>query len=73
MNNIAALDNLMVILNDNKMSISKNVGAIARYLTQLRADPEYFRVNRHLSDAISEVPLIGPPLRAFLSQAKTLR
>ena len=43
MNNIAALDNLMVILNDNKMSISKNVGAIARYLTQLRADPEYFR------------------------------
>src|SRR5699024_8641363 len=72
MNNIAALDNLMVILNDNKMSISKNVGAIARYLTQLRADPEYFRVNRHLSDAISEVPLIGPPLRAFLSQAKAM-
>lgn len=31
MNNIEQLDNLLVILNDNKMSISKNVGALARY------------------------------------------
>ena len=36
MNNIEHLNNLLVILNDNKMSISKNVGALARYLTQLR-------------------------------------
>ena len=42
MNNISSLNNLMVILNDNGMSISKNVGAMARYLTHLRASPEYF-------------------------------
>ena len=36
MNNIGGLDNLLVVLNDNKMSISKNVGALARYLTHLR-------------------------------------
>ena len=70
MNNIASLDNLMVILNDNKMSISKNVGTMARYLTHLRANPKYFQMNRHLSDTIEGVPLIGPPLRAFLSRAK---
>ena len=72
MNNIASLNNLMVILNDNKMSISKNVGAIARYLTHLRASPGYFRVNRHLSDTLSEIPLVGPPLRAFVRRAKAI-
>ena len=41
MNNIGGLDNLLVILNDNKMSISKNVGALARYLTHLRTTTAY--------------------------------
>lgn len=72
MNNIASLNNLMVILNDNKMSISKNVGAMARYLTHLRANPKYFRMNRHLSDTLSEIPVVGPPLRAFLRRTKTI-
>lgn len=72
MNNIASLNNLMVILNDNKMSISKNVGAMARYLTHLRANPKYFRMNRHLSDTLREIPVVGPPLRAFLRRTKTI-
>ena len=72
MNNIASLDNLMVILNDNGMSISKNVGAMARYLTHLRASPEYFRANQHLSGVLSRVPLIGEPVHRFLSRAKTI-
>ena len=42
MNNIGSLDNLLVILNDNKMSISHNVGALARYLTHLRTTTAYF-------------------------------
>ncbi len=72
MNNIAALDNLLVILNDNKMSISKNVGAMAHYLTRLRTSPRYFRVNRRLSGRLRGIPLIGPPLRDFFSWSKTL-
>ncbi len=72
MNNIASLNNLMVILNDNKMSISKNVGAMTRYLTHLRASPEYFRMNRHLSDVLREIPLVGTPFQAFLSRAKAI-
>lgn len=72
MNNIASLNNLMVVLNDNKMSISKNVGAMARYLTHLRANPKYFRMNRHLSDTLREIPVVGPPLQAFLRRTKTI-
>lgn len=72
MNNISSLSNLMVILNDNGMSISKNVGAMARYLTHLRASPEYFRANQHLSGVLSRVPLIGEPVHRFLSRAKTI-
>ena len=45
---------------------------MARYLTHLRADPKYFRMNRHLSDTLGGVPLIGPPLRAFLHRTKTI-
>ena len=40
MNNVSKLNNLIVILNDNKMSISKNVGQMANYLTKLRTDPK---------------------------------
>ena len=72
MNNISSLNNLMVILNDNGMSISKNVGAMARYLTHLRASPEYFRANQHLSGVLSRMPLIGEPVHRFLSRAKTI-
>ena len=72
MNNISSLNNLMVILNDNGMSISKNVGAMARYLTHLRASPEYFRANQYLSGVLSRVPLIGEPVHWFLSRAKTI-
>ena len=42
MNNIGKLDNLLVILNDNKMSISHNVGALAGYLGHLRTTNGYF-------------------------------
>ena len=72
MNNISSLNNLMVILNENGMSISKNVGAMARYLTHLRASPEYFRANQHLSGVLSRVPLIAEPVHRFLSRAKTI-
>ena len=44
MNNVSKLNNLIVILNDNKMSISKNVGQMANYLTKLRTDPKYSHV-----------------------------
>ena len=62
MNNIDTLDNLIVILNDNKMSISKNVGTIARHLTVLRTNPGYFRAKESVSSALDAIPLLGSRL-----------
>ena len=52
MNNVSKLNNLIVILNDNKMSISKNVGQMANYLTKLRTDPKYSHVKAHMETTL---------------------
>ena len=70
MNNIRALDNLIVILNDNKMSISKNVGAVAEYLTRLRTSPRYFKAKRDVQSVLDSVPVIGVPIREGLQNVK---
>ena len=72
MNNIGGLDNLLVILNDNKMSISKNVGALARYLTHLRTTTAYYDAKDNVRSFLDGVPLIGPPMKKSLMGAKTL-
>ena len=72
MNNIEKLDNLLVILNDNKMSISKNVGALARYLTHLRTTTAYFDAKENVRSVLDKVPLVGKPLKKTLQDGKTL-
>lgn len=71
-NNIAGLDNLILILNDNKMSISKNVGAISRYFTRLRTDAGYNRVKRSVQGFLSRLPLVGRPVAWLLGECKAL-
>lgn len=63
MNNIENLDNLLVILNDNKMSISKNVGALARYLTHLRTTTAYYDAKDNVSSFLDHVPVVGTPMK----------
>ena len=70
MNNIGSLNNLVVILNDNKMSISKNVGAMARYLTQLRTDPKYFHVKAHMVTVLERIPVVGSDVVKLLQAGK---
>lgn len=72
MNNIGKLDNLLVILNDNKMSISKNVGALARYLTHLRTTTAYFDTKENVRTFLDSVPLIGKPLKKTITDGKTM-
>jgi 1-deoxy-D-xylulose-5-phosphate synthase len=48
---------LIVILNDNEMSISRNVGALAGYLASLRLDAHYLRVKSDLESIASRLPL----------------
>ncbi len=51
---------LIVVLNDNGMSISRNVGALPTYLARLRTGPGYLRLREDLHWILQRVPLIGP-------------
>ncbi|MBQ3203057.1 MAG: 1-deoxy-D-xylulose-5-phosphate synthase [Clostridia bacterium] len=64
-------DRLIVVLNDNKMSISENVGFVARYLSHLRTKVKYVRVKQKLSKILNHTPLIGRPLTRFIQFVKT--
>ncbi|MBU4311010.1 1-deoxy-D-xylulose-5-phosphate synthase [bacterium] len=50
---------LLVILNDNEMSISKNVGALSIYLNKLMATPLYNRLRRRTQYLVKKTPVIG--------------
>lgn len=54
--------NFIVVLNDNKMSISRNVGALARSLTKMRNRPHYHQFKFALSRFLTAIPLVGGPL-----------
>lgn len=72
MNNVSKLNNLIVILNDNKMSISKNVGQMANYLTKLRTDPKYFHAKAQMETMLDSIPLVGDALVKALQSGKQL-
>lgn len=72
MNNVSQLNNLVLILNDNKMSISKNVGQMANYLTKLRTDPKYFHAKAHMETVLERIPLVGEGMIRLLQGGKQL-
>lgn len=61
---------LVVILNDNEMSISGNVGAFARYLTVIRSKPKYYRLKARTESFLNHIPLIGKSLSASVFKIK---
>ncbi len=63
--------NFIVILNDNKMSISRNVGAIARYLTNMRIQPWYLRVKKNIEKVLSHFPIFGEHIKRHLQKSKS--
>ncbi len=64
-------DRIIVVLNDNEMSISKNVGAFARYLAQIRSKPGYYSTRNKIKKLLSSVPLVGQPLAHMISDSKS--
>lgn len=62
---------LIVILNDNNMSISPNVGSMARYLAVIRSKPEYFRIKARTERAINRIPLVGEYISKGIYNLKT--
>ena len=51
---------LIVVLNDNEMSISKNVGGISRFLTRIRTKRFYKKSNNFIRKILEKVPVFGP-------------
>ncbi len=71
LNNAAAgRAKFIVVLNDNKMSISKNVGALARSLTKLRNRPRYHKFKYAFSHLLAKIPLIGGWLNRLVHKIK---
>ena len=63
-------DKLIVILNDNEMSISSNVGAFARYLAKIRSKQEYFDVKDRIERGLKAVPLVGDGMYKAVATSK---
>ncbi|MDR3242463.1 MAG: 1-deoxy-D-xylulose-5-phosphate synthase [Clostridiales Family XIII bacterium] len=51
--------NLIVVLNDNEMSIAENTGSISRHLSRLRASKTYLGLKKNLKRALHEIPFVG--------------
>jgi 1-deoxy-D-xylulose-5-phosphate synthase len=62
--------NMLVVLNDNDMSISPNVGAISRYLNKIRVTPEVQYVTDNLQDQLKNIPFVGQALYPELDRVK---
>lgn len=61
---------ILVILNDNAMSIEKNVGAVSTYLSRLRTDPTLYRFRRDLERRLYSLPGVGDRVAAMGVQLK---
>ncbi len=73
LNNVQKSDsNLIVILNDNKMSISKNKGALAKHLSTIRSRRKYFKFKSGVERFLKFIPFIGKYLRSFVFHVKLM-
>lgn len=61
---------LMVILNDNEMSIAPNVGAMHNYLTKIRSDKNYLRAKDEVEQLLKKIPAIGGKLAKTAERLK---
>jgi len=62
--------NFTVILNDNGMSISKNVGGMSKYLGNIRSKKTYLRAKRGVKKFLVSIPGIGKPMERFFHKIK---
>jgi len=62
--------NLIIILNDNEMSISKNVGGFSSYLSRIRIKPAYKHLKEELEEILESFPAVGDELVRFASHVK---
>lgn len=64
--------NLIVVLNDNEMSISKNTGALALYLAQIRSTRKYYSTKNSVKNVLDKTPIIGKGIGKAVKGTKQL-
>ncbi len=71
LNNAAALkSNLVIVLNDNNMSIAPNVGGMSNYLGKIRANRNYRNLKANVEKALDKIPNFGHSLSHHIKRAK---
>ncbi len=71
LNNALNVKNFIVVLNHNAMSISKNVGSFAKYLSLIRSKPVYLKFKNNLTAVLDKTPVLGQPLKKILRGSKS--
>lgn len=61
---------MIIILNDNQMSIANNVGGVSRYLSKLRVDPKYNKLKEEIENTLKKIPNIGNGMAKYLERVK---
>ena len=61
----------IIILNDNKMSISENVGSFAKYLAVIRSKPGYYNLKASTERTLNRIPNVGKKITKRLYDLKT--
>jgi len=69
LNNVSPSDRVIIILNDNGMSIGKSRGQLRRSLNRIRT-PRYYRFKKEVGEFLDEIPLVGDSLESFAKGVK---
>lgn len=71
LNNAARMKkNFIIVLNDNNMSISENVGGMSKYLNSIRTGDGYLDLKKYVNNILSRVPVVGEQLIDKISRTK---
>lgn len=62
--------NIIVVLNDNEMSIARNVGGMSSYLSKIRTEPFYYKIKEDIDFILNRIPSIGKNAVKALDRAK---
>ncbi len=72
MNNAAALKkNFIIVLNDNNMSISENVGGMSRHLSKLRTSTNYVELKEGVQSSLEKIPVYGERIVSGIRKTKS--
>ena len=70
-NAVSLRSNMVIVLNDNNMSISKNVGGMSKYLTKIRTASQYKNLKSNVETALRKMPYVGEDIIEKIRRSKS--